>query len=326
RTDLPAAHRSFVLYIEEYERLYYQRRRERLHFVRPSLHSLAHIVPEASRIGPGALHSQWTLENFIGNITREIKQHVTPYANVSERALRRCQVNALKAMIPSLAEPDDIFPQYAKILGDGYVLLPARDSIQRVIPPVEAAALRDFLRNEGVTLRDPDWSAPVRRWARLRLPNGQVARCAWKECALEARRRKPRRARMVKVSTTLRDNTFAEVQYFFRLKIHDHVETMAMLAYFTPPDPDIYEFSRGTLLACSHLGETSRAVIFVKQIVSVVAMVPLPMTSEEATTSDADTLYRDRFFVVEKPGLDVANIAGRVEDITADVDGLDIVG
>ncbi|TBU61730.1 hypothetical protein BD310DRAFT_812862 [Dichomitus squalens] len=317
--DLPAAHRSFVLYIEEYERVYYQYRQERLHFVRPSLHSLAHIVPEATRIGPGALHSQWTLENFIGNITREIKQHVTPYANVSEQALRRCQVNALKAMILSLAEPDQAFPQYSETLGDGYVLLPARDSVQRILPPVEARALRDFLGKEGVSLRDPNWAAPVRRWARLRLPNGQVARCAWKEAALEARGRKPRRARMVK----LRNDEFAEIQFFFRIKLHDHVKTLAMIAYFTPRDPEILTYSHGTLLACTHLGDSSRSVVYVKHIVSVIAMVPLPLNSVEARTAGAATQFRERFFVVEKPGLEVANIAGRVEDFAADADGLD---
>ncbi|TBU41207.1 hypothetical protein BD309DRAFT_868737 [Dichomitus squalens] len=321
RLDLPAAHTSFVQYIEEYEHLYYQRRRERLHFVRPSLHSLGHIVPEATRIGPGALHSQWTLENFIGNITREIKQHVTPYANVSERALRRCQINALKAMIPSLAEPESTLPQYAEELGDGYVLLTARDSRHRVVPPLEARALRDFVRHEGIHLQDPNWAAPVLRWARLRLPNGQVARCGWKEIALEARGRKPRRARMVKVC--LRDERFAEVQYFFRMDLHGHTETLAMVAWFTPPDKDILTFSRGTLLACQHLGDSSRAVIFAKQIVSVIAMVPLPLSSQEAQQPRADVLYRDRFYVVEKPGLDVARMAGRVEDCTTDMDGLD---
>ncbi len=103
--QLPHAQQLLLEYIKEYEEKYYQRRIDRLHFVRPSLHTLTHLVTEAIRIGPGALYSHWwTLENYIGNITREIKQHVTPYANVSERALCRCQVNALKAMIPALAD------------------------------------------------------------------------------------------------------------------------------------------------------------------------------------------------------------------------------
>ena len=194
----PSAHRALVSYIEEYEVIYYCRRRERLHFVRPSLHTLGHAIPEASRVGPGALHTQWTMENYIGNITREIKQHVTPYANVSERALRRCQVNALKAMYPAFdneAPP----PTYSFNAGGGYLLLRARDSTERFVTPSEGRALHDFLREQHVLLADPCWNPIVRRWARLRLPNGQIARCAWKESALEARGREPRRARMVKV-------------------------------------------------------------------------------------------------------------------------------
>lgn len=47
--------------------------------------------------------------------------------------------------------------------------------------------------HDAVTLRGT-------RWARLELPNGQIARTAWKEEALEMRGKKPRRSRMVKAS------------------------------------------------------------------------------------------------------------------------------
>ncbi|KAI9056600.1 hypothetical protein FKP32DRAFT_1585561 [Trametes sanguinea] len=196
-TQLPSAHRNFVEYAEGLEILYYQRRIERLHFVRQSVHATTHIVPEISRLGPGTLYTQWTLENYIGSITREIKQHATPYANVSERALRRCQVNALKALIPSLS-PDPPLPRGAHVLDAGYVLLRALDSRQREVSVPEAAALHHYLRKVGQVVA-PSWNPAVRRWARLRLPNGQIARTAWKECVLESRGRAVRRARMIKV-------------------------------------------------------------------------------------------------------------------------------
>ena len=40
-------------------------------------------------------------------------------------------------------------------------------------------ALRKYL--EDIQDMDDEWQPMVTRWARLRLPNGQIARSAWKE-------------------------------------------------------------------------------------------------------------------------------------------------
>ncbi|TFK82762.1 hypothetical protein K466DRAFT_499728 [Polyporus arcularius HHB13444] len=315
--QLPDAQRWIVEYVEEYENIYYQRRQERLHFVRPSLHTLTHIVSEVIRIGPGSLHSQWTLENYIGNITREIKQHVTPYANVSERAFRRCQVNALKATIPAFADPDPPLPSGSIDLGNGYALLRARDRFERGMTEAEERAVRSFL-SQHFGFNNPAWNPVVRRWARLAIPSGQVARSAWKEVDREARGKQPRRSRM------LTGNRFAEVQYYFAFQTpgaREDLKGLAMIAAFSAPDPALMEYSNGTLLACTHLGNDAREVIFVKDIVSVVAMVPLPMTAAEAREDGSAARYASRFFVVEKPGLDIAWFAGRVENPGDDEDG-----
>jgi len=60
------------------------------------------LVPKIERIGPGTCYLQWTIEHSIGNLTQEMWQHVTPYANLSQIAVKYVEVNALKAMIPSL--------------------------------------------------------------------------------------------------------------------------------------------------------------------------------------------------------------------------------
>lgn len=163
------------------------------------MHALTHVVLQIIRIGPGSLHSQWTLENYIGNITREIKQHVTPYANVSERAFRRCQVNALKATIPAFADPEPALPSGSIDLGNGYALLRARDRRDRGVTEPEERALRGFL-SQHFGFNQPTWTPVLRRWARLAIPTGQVARSAWKEVDREARGKQPRRSRMVKAS------------------------------------------------------------------------------------------------------------------------------
>lgn len=56
-------------------------------------------------------------------------------------------------------------------------------------------------------------------------------------------------------------------------------------------------------MSCTHLGDASLQVIDVKSIHAVVAMVPHQVNNEE------------RFFVVEKPGLDVADLGGYEEEV-----------
>lgn len=202
RAQLRIAHVRLVEHAEEFEELYYRRRVDRLHFVRQSLHATLHLATEAERLGPGSLYSQWTLENYIGNITREMRQHVTPYANVSERARRRCLIIALRAMYPTIFEADEGHnPATSRDLGDGYWLLHARDRSPSTVTGLERDALVQYLGDRNIAV---DGAVALRgvRWARLQLPNGQIARTAWKEEALEMHGKSPWRSRMVKVSNT----------------------------------------------------------------------------------------------------------------------------
>ncbi len=178
--NLRYAQRLFVEFVEEFEVLYYQRRTDRLHFIRQSIHALPHIPQECERVGPQSCYTQWTMECTIGNLGQEIKLHSDPYTNLSQRGVRRAQVNALKAMIPDL-EPDvRPLPRGAEEVGGGYVLLRAAEESPSVVSSAEGSVLRAYLEQAGLALR-PDWVPKVARWARLRLPNGQVARSLWKE-------------------------------------------------------------------------------------------------------------------------------------------------
>ena len=49
------------------------------------------------------------MECTIGNLGEEIRQPSNPYANLSQRGLLRCQVNALTAMIPDLQQSPQHF-------------------------------------------------------------------------------------------------------------------------------------------------------------------------------------------------------------------------
>ncbi|TBU59038.1 hypothetical protein BD310DRAFT_818176 [Dichomitus squalens] len=326
----PPAHTLLVEYVEEFEELYYSRRADRLHFCRQALHALVHLMPENVRVGPGWLHSQWALENAIGNLTAEIGSHSKPYENLSLRGLRRAQVSALIAMFPEALEVPKQLPSGAVELGDQYVLLHPTMRNAQVVPPKDSAAICAYLTSEGIAVPQ-NWTPRIIKWGRLRLPNGEVARTAWKECAGEKRGRPVHRARMVKVRllyifSQLANDRVAEVQYFLRLRRMledggtDDVDlTLAVVSMFTPPNAAIARDTYGTLQAFRYQGDASREVIDVKSIVSVVAMLPLPPRREEAEDPNATVLYSQRFFLMERLAFD-SNLIGR-EQIVGHADG-----
>lgn len=131
------------------------------------------------------------MERTIGNLGQEIRQPAEPYANLSREGVRCSQVNALKAMLPELDEPPEGFPTGAVDLGDGYVLLRKRDCRSSYPQGAEKHAITLFL----------DEPAPkIFTWARLKLPNGQIARSHWRESLKSMHSTKPLRvSRNVKV-------------------------------------------------------------------------------------------------------------------------------
>ncbi|TBU62242.1 hypothetical protein BD310DRAFT_811434 [Dichomitus squalens] len=326
------AHTLLVEYVEEFEDYFYARRVDRLHFCRQALHGLTHLIPENIRVGPAWLHSQWALENAIGNLTAEIGSHSKPYANLAQRGLRRAQISALIAMFPEVLEEKTHLPAGAMDLGESYVLLHPTSRTPKVVSDADATALRIYLDAHAVQVPD-EWRPRLAKWGRLRLPNGQVARTAWKECEGERRGRPVHRSRMstqrLSCNIQLADGHFAEVQYFFGLKRMlddggtDGVDmTLAMVSIFSKPDPAILRDTYGALMACRYRGEESREVINVKDIVSVIAMVPLQPRREEAEDPQHAHQENSMFFVMERLGFDCSWI-GREERLDADEDSDD---
>jgi len=84
-------------------------------------------------------------------------------------------------MVPDLEPSLPVLPRGACEIGNGYVLLRARDNVRRSISTLEKAAFATYLRDNHNIDPGEDWAPVLVRWARLRLPNGQVARSAWKE-------------------------------------------------------------------------------------------------------------------------------------------------
>ncbi|KAJ6477773.1 hypothetical protein C8R45DRAFT_833447 [Mycena sanguinolenta] len=302
RAEVVETHQMFCEAHEEFEDLYYQRKVSRLHFCRQSLHNLLHEAPETIRLGPGAYHSQWTMERTIGNLGEEMKQHSDPYTNLSCRGTRRAQVNALKSLIPDL-EPDAELPRGSEDVGGGYILKRAKDEFNQVIRGVQGDAIKDYL--EAVTEETyPEGFLPsLQRWARLQLPNGQIARGAWKE--KQKALHKVRMARNVRVDPQTGEESYGEVQFFFQTEVDEETVTLALIRQYSAPDDELLEMSSKVLWVCDALDEEAAMdVIEVDSISSVVGMVPF----------DDD----GRVFVVHKLGLEVTSMSGTTEKDTED--------
>ena len=80
---------------------------------------------------------------------------------------------------------------------------------------------------------------------------------------------------------------------------------------YSRPDPSLLRLSVNTLWSCEHQGDAALRFIDVKIIQSVVAMVPHTPAIEGVDLGE-------RFFLVEKPGFDVAIIAGIQENLRVD--------
>lgn len=213
--DLQREHTLLCEFTQEFERLYYQRRAERIHFVRQSIHLLTHIASETIRIGPLSCYSQWTIETAIGNLGAEIRQDRDPYANISQRGILRAQLNSISAMFPQLKwgkDSESSFPRGAKDVGQGYALLRACQKTAKPIEEVEADAILRYWGEKGWPNKD-DWTRNVKRWARLRLPNGQTARCRWYESQTSHGTRRLRRTTCVKVSNYCRSRWLSRLFY-----------------------------------------------------------------------------------------------------------------
>ena len=177
-SQLLHAHKLIVDFVSGFELLYYQRKASRLHFCRQSLHSLLHLGPETVRLGPGTYYTQWVLERTIGNLTEEMRQPSNPFQNLAERGVRQAQVNSLFAILPDL-QPAAKLPRISCDLGNGYILLGARDECQRKIPLSEGQAVQKYYHLYQIATNSEN--VQVRKWARLRLPNQQIVQTAWKE-------------------------------------------------------------------------------------------------------------------------------------------------
>lgn len=100
------------------------------------------------------------MERTIGNLGEEIKQPSQPFANLSERGLRRSQTNALKVMLPHLDEERGL-PHISINLGHVYILLGARDKYAQYVCDKDAIAVCSYFVQHFPCMLDPEWKPKI---------------------------------------------------------------------------------------------------------------------------------------------------------------------
>lgn len=178
KEQLQLAHKLLLEWVVEFEHLYYERKTNRLHFVRPCVHSLVHLGPETVRLGPPSLSAQWTMERVIGIFGSLLRQPSNLFSNLREQARKVAEINALVAIWPEI-EHKKHDPYGSLDLGQGYLLLRPKDEAPHILSDEERTAISTFFAD----LADPQHTErrSVYRWGRLQIPTGQVARSQWKE-------------------------------------------------------------------------------------------------------------------------------------------------
>jgi len=87
------------------------------------------------------------------------------------------------------------------------------------------------------------------------------------------------------------------------------VHTLALVLLYGPPDRWLLEQSHHSLWSCERQGNCGLVVVDVKNILSVVAMIP------HSPRIPGNAQVGERFFVHEKIGLEVANMGGFQEQL-----------
>ncbi|KAJ2929000.1 hypothetical protein H1R20_g8095, partial [Candolleomyces eurysporus] len=300
------AHVLVLEFAVEFETKFVQRKASRVHFVWPCIHNVTHIPSSTLRVGPHGLFSQYTMERTIGNIVKEIKQHTTASGNASQRAIRRAQVNTVKVLIldeaNGVSQPLSRYPQSPA--GNGYCILWPKEQSKsgRVVPEDKFTALEVYFDTKDVHFLYRRSQMPLKKWGRLQLPTGDVARSAFQE-SKRSQHAPMRITRMVKFEHE-GVTRFGEVMYYFVIKLSEEQQepyNLALISMASLLDDAILEKSSGALRACNFKSGENLVVTEVSSIQAVISLLPFPLMHGRDKL-----LSEDRFFVIEDFGRELS--------------------
>ncbi|KAK1215268.1 hypothetical protein PQX77_022128 [Marasmius sp. AFHP31] len=254
------------------------------------------------------------METAVGNLGRERKQDRFPYMNIAQRAILRAHVNALAAEFPEKLlniDSDESLPQGAKEVGGGYVLLRPREDAVQPTTREERDAIAAFWCGKSWPNVD-GWlgsGGGVKRWGRMRLPNGQICRSTWSERNFSGCR-KTCNMKIVSVDGSI---WFGEVRFYFNLSFGiAEQHALCLVSLYTQSDEDLalHQESLKTIYRCSGGGNTSLRVLDVRNIKALVAMVP----NFEVDLDGNINIPVNHWILVEKPFLETGARCGVVDE------------
>ena len=110
--------------------------------------------------------------------------------------------------------------------------------------------------------------------------------------------------------------------FFLQLHVNDTIKTLALVSVWSPPHLALLQESYHTLWYCTHQGDDAIKVIDTTTIESVVSMIPQKMDLPASPSVDffSALVPHEGSYVGEKPGLDMAHMAGADEDDENDED------
>ncbi|KIY65035.1 hypothetical protein CYLTODRAFT_445610 [Cylindrobasidium torrendii FP15055 ss-10] len=296
-TDLEEAHRCFLNAVIGYEMLYFQRDMGRLHFVCQSIHGHVHAAPEQLHVGCSAAVAQWTIERVISILETNFRQHSTPYAHLSAKAVRLCQIGTLQSMMTAQRTKKSRIPRGGEDLGDGYAVLAPRQGHCVDVTEEESTVILAYLQAHGgmdLHMMGQE-NVQLERRGGLLLPNDQRVRTAWKETL----RPLDNHCRRYVQFLHLGDMRFGEVQYFFEYtsgldtdsddEIDKTSTILAMVQLFSHIDSEILNDSCKVCHVVRITGEdTGRCIVEAKSIQADVGIAPFWRTKEDLL-AEADT-------------------------------------
>jgi hypothetical protein len=95
------------------------------------------------------------------------------------------------------------------------------------------------------------------------------------------------------------------VFFFYRIGLEEKQwHPVALVSLYSAPDPTLLKISSDTLLVCHYHADDSLVLVDAQAIKSVVAMIPFMEKSKDGHPRRHD----GRLFVVEKPGLSLAEL------------------
>jgi hypothetical protein len=90
------------------------------------------------------------------------------------------------------------------------------------------------------------------------------------------------------------------VQYYFQVRIEGSIKSLALISRYSAPNKHLLQTSHGTLSSSYYLGNDELQVIDIKDIRSVVAMIPHTRQQEYC---EAGMEQKPTMFLIEKVGL-----------------------